>query len=61
MILTGFSKDGIHLLQNYLDNVGDIQTVALLVSHSPVSVLEESSAMEVANQWIEMFASVQAV
>lgn len=50
LCLTGLcSPDTLVLLQNYLDRSSDIQTVALLAAHAPISLGPE------VNRWIEAY------
>ena len=53
ILLTGFRKKGISLLQSYLDHTSDVQTVALLVSILPNQMIHTIQLVE----WVEEYRS----
>jgi hypothetical protein len=52
LFLTGWTFDGISLLQNYVDNTGDVQTAALIISSLPAPV---SMPVEI---WIDNYCDL---
>ncbi|XP_065574465.1 GATOR2 complex protein MIOS-like isoform X2 [Artemia franciscana] len=52
LILTGFSKDGIVLIQNYIDRTGDVQNPVLLLAHNGQADILENPGTET---WIQSY------
>ena len=48
--LLGFSKDGIVLIQNYIDRTGDVQNPVLLLAHNGQADILENPGTET---WIQ--------
>lgn len=52
-LLTGLSKEGLELLQCYVDLTGDVQTACFIMAHASPELMKDGRV----KQWVERYLS----
>lgn len=55
LVLTGLNDNGVRLLQKYLDDTGDIQTLAILAARLPAAYVDNTVPLK---KWITVYQDV---
>jgi len=55
LLITGLSDEGLELLQVYVENTSDVQTVSAIILHSLPSALSNEPRAKV---WVEAYKSI---